>query len=1446
MADNKTSIIISAVDQTEGALKNINNNLGQLEGQFNRLSGVVSGFAAVAGVTAFTGLVKGAIDTADKLYDVSQQTGASVEALSAMSGAAKLAGVDMQTVAGGLTKLSKNMLDAANGSGDAAKVFQALGISVKDTNGNLKSSDAVMMEFAKGLQTVSSGSERAAAAQMVFGKSGAQLVPLLADLAQKGTLQAKITTEQARAANELNDTLEILGRKSTAWATIVAADVVPSMQAFANVLLEVKTSADGTKTAVGNLSKDGSISSWANDTAVFLAHVVDELRLIGKIAIEIATPIERVAKNIYNVGALAGIAFSSSSFAEKKAAFDQLKKESEAYYAGLDKRLANNRAASPLFADRVKDEIANLEKLKRETENIRKIYLDAGYSIDVANAAARRFRRASNGEDWGEETKSLINLETEANKAAKALENLRIDQMKLVTKQAVAELDALAKAEADYYAALQKASDPLRQQASELEQQVEFYGKTDAEIQNTIVSRLEEAKAIAEQNGAYPEHLKFLQDEIDARKRIGSAASQKDFLDANKKAAESAAREWEKFSDDLNRSLTDSLFRAFESGGSFAENFAKALGNSLKAAISKALIQAAITTGSNALNGLINVVAGNPSSGTGSTNYLGLASNANSIYNLASGGYTAMAGNGISAVGNLAGSTYVSAYGAGVAAGTEATSAAAAVYYQAMVDAAVAGNAELAASYAATYNGLTAGGSAAGSASGMAGAATGVLAILAGMYMSGEAWQSGYKENGRWTDPSKPQTYELALRDIEFEINKTLFGKDFAESKLLAVLTGSSLQKQMTEAVQGWIFGRERMLGSSIKGTFSDSGFSDGQLGINMKKSGGWFSSSKEWTDWQALPEGVDKVLQSMYFTTKASFQKIADVVSDTSFTEKLKSFVYDYQTAAKAGESTTVDFGQLLAEASVSLAESMGNYLLPSIEGLRQTTAVNGQQITETWGQALARVTQETSAVSGVLDAMGKSLSEAFGANNANNVLAMSDAMVKLFGGIEGLTNAFNAYYENFYTSTEKTARSWELMQRQFDALDLSMPKTRNEFRMLVDSLDLNTTAGQQAFSSLMNLQAGFAALTPEITSFSAVLSSALSDAKGAVNNALEGVRNAVEAQKKKIADSYETSISPLTSRIESLSALIDALGSGGNLAAQSESTLMAQRAAALQTLQQAASVGLAGGSVAGIVDQISQSISVLSKPSEQLYGSFVEYARAQGQASAATESLRGIAIDQKSVAEMTLDAMQKSYEAQIANLDATLAAAQAQVDAINGVNSSVMSLSSALASLAAAVSQQKTIQDAMAQPSGAVNEKTIAALYVTMLGRQADQPGLDWWLKNSAGSTMDELIKRFRAGAFANGEIPKFAAGGYYGGGLAIVGEEGPEIINFRSPAQIYNASQTYGILSGKDSVEEIAALRAEQKSQAAAFAAFMARMTKVLEKWDGDGMPEQRVIV
>ena len=100
--------------------------------------------AATAAATAMAFAVKGAIDHADALSKASQKAGIAVEALSRLEYAAKLSDVSLESLTGGLQKLSKSMLDVAAGKGpDTA--FAALGIAVRDAAGNLRDNDACLL-----------------------------------------------------------------------------------------------------------------------------------------------------------------------------------------------------------------------------------------------------------------------------------------------------------------------------------------------------------------------------------------------------------------------------------------------------------------------------------------------------------------------------------------------------------------------------------------------------------------------------------------------------------------------------------------------------------------------------------------------------------------------------------------------------------------------------------------------------------------------------------------------------------------------------------------------------------------------------------------------------------------------------------------------------------------------------------------------------------------------------------------------------------------------------------------------------------------------------------------------------------------------------------------------------------------------------------------------------
>ena len=120
------------------------------------------------------------IDHADELGKASQKFGVGVEALSGLEYAAKLTDVSFEGLEKGLGKLSKAMLDAAaNPAGEAAKSFKALGVSATDAQGNLKSTEVLFGDIAEKFSNLQDGAGKTAIAIKLFGKAGADIIPLL-------------------------------------------------------------------------------------------------------------------------------------------------------------------------------------------------------------------------------------------------------------------------------------------------------------------------------------------------------------------------------------------------------------------------------------------------------------------------------------------------------------------------------------------------------------------------------------------------------------------------------------------------------------------------------------------------------------------------------------------------------------------------------------------------------------------------------------------------------------------------------------------------------------------------------------------------------------------------------------------------------------------------------------------------------------------------------------------------------------------------------------------------------------------------------------------------------------------------------------------------------------------------------------------------------------------
>lgn len=98
---------------------------------------------------------------------------------------------------------------------------------------------------------------------------------------------------------------------------------------------------------------------------------------------------------------------------------------------------------------------------------------------------------------------------------------------------------------------------------------------------------------------------------------------------------------------------------------------------------------------------------------------------------------------------------------------------------------------------------------------------------------------------------------------------------------------------------------------------------------------------------------------------------------------------------------------------------------------------------------------------------------------NFANLTEDAKSALLRMAGGIEGILSASSAYYEAFYTEEEKVAKVSEQFNSVVTKLGVTVPKTRLEFRKLVEAQDLNTEAGRGLYAVLMTLAPAFLQIT-------------------------------------------------------------------------------------------------------------------------------------------------------------------------------------------------------------------------------------------------------------------------------------------------------------------------------------------------------------------------------
>jgi len=260
--------------------------------------------------------------------------------------------------------------------------------------------------------------------------------------------------------------------------------------------------------------------------------------------------------------------------------------------------------------------------------------------------------------------------------------------------------------------------------------------------------------------------------------------------------------------------------------------------------------------------------------------------------------------------------------------------------------------------------------------------------------------------------------------------------------------------------------------GSGLDARLSSEGLEGGRLFDFYK--GGFFRSDK-WVH-KALPQELAEALDS---SMKGAAQTVLDLSAALDLsTEGLKDMegvAFSIWTNGKSQE----EIQRLLEDQVTRTANEMAKLILTEEEYVRAS---------ETHLEALQRLGTSLLAANDALDLLSHTLFDVSAAGGD-----AASGLVDAFGGADAMTAAVNAYFAAFYTAEEQAEalrrRALERLGEQFDDLGLSLPRSRAEFRALVESVDLTSEAGRELYAQLLSLSGAMDQVLPKVSAYTEVM---------------------------------------------------------------------------------------------------------------------------------------------------------------------------------------------------------------------------------------------------------------------------------------------------------------------------------------------------------------------
>jgi tape measure domain-containing protein len=306
----------------------------------------------------------------------------------------------------------------------------------------------------------------------------------------------------------------------------------------------------------------------------------------------------------------------------------------------------------------------------------------------------------------------------------------------------------------------------------------------------------------------------------------------------------------------------------------------------------------------------------------------------------------------------------------------------------------------------------------------------------------------------------EPSTNFSKQNQAVFNINKSrLF--DFTGNPVELFTT--AINTVFTAAGFGTLFG----FGNSwyTKSSGLNLGLSGGNLlaraYAEQQKDGGWFSSDKHRTDFAALDPLVRDTLDSYLNSITQTVLRSATVMGTRANLASVNLAPTNIQTSGRTPEDIEKDLKDWFTKAADTIGQS--------VEGLKQF-AFYGESAFD----AAVRLSTSLQGVNENLELIGATLIDS-SLKGANAAYHLQD----LFGGLDKMGEKVDAYFKAMYTEEEQARLEAAQAQRQinvaFGEMGRSVPANGEQFRSLVNTLDLATSRGQATFAALMDVSEAF-----------------------------------------------------------------------------------------------------------------------------------------------------------------------------------------------------------------------------------------------------------------------------------------------------------------------------------------------------------------------------------